>query len=308
MPPSAIGRNGNDSSRRQLLFHSGSNWLLVFLVLATLLVVGDRYANFVWELGPPIPVVDVHVGSVLFSLALLGLTVGFLRRENVSLTHIGLAPRLLLPAIVAIAGYFLLLNAVGIALAVVADVPETIGYQWTVAPVEAAFVFVFMFVVAGIVEETVFRGYLQNKFIALLPGSARIRIAVGIIVASVLFSAYHVPRVMVDGPPGAMNTSGYLLLLFVNGIGFGLLYEFTHNLYVPITVHAAGNMPGNAGILFFHLGGWPLWAVTLYVGSYLGLIVVVILVYRRWASTTGLLPVWTERDASTFDRTQASEF
>lgn len=287
-----------DSSTRQLRFAENRGWLLAFLIISSALVFGDRFANFIWELGPATPVVDVHLGSILFSFALLALTVGFLRLEDVSLSDIGLDPKLLLPALATIGGYFLLLNVIGFSLATVAGHPDTLGYQWSVPPLEAIFVFVFMFIVAGIVEELVFRGYLQNKLIAMIPGASWSRIAFGIAIASVLFSAYHIPRVMFDGPPGTMTAESYLLLLFVNGIGFGLLYEFTQNLYVPITVHAAGNMPGTAGILFFNMGGWPSWAVALYVGSYLALIVLVIIGYRRWASRNGAMPVWTERHST----------
>ena len=306
MSEGRLERGTGDGSNGRLTFRRGGRWLLVVLVLGALLVIADRYANYVWELGPPIPVVGSHVGSVLLSLALLGLVVVALRLEGVSLARIGLAPGLLAPATVAIGGYFLALNAVGIGLAVVAGVPETVGYQWTVPPAEAAFVFLFMFVVAGIVEEVVFRGYLQNAVVALWRGDPRVRIAVGLVVASALFSAYHVPRVLTDGPPGAMSASGYLLVLFVNGLGFGVLYEFTHNLYVPVLVHAAGNMPGTAGILFFHLGGWPTWAAGLYAVAYLGFAALVVLAYRRWAFETGAMPVWTARRTVPLERTRSS--
>lgn len=290
--------NTRGGDAREVSFDGGAWTFLAFLVLGAILVVADRYANYVWELGPAIPVVDVHVGSIVLSLALLGLAVGTLRLEGVSLARIGLAPTLLVPGATIIGGYFLFLNAAAITIAIASGNPETVGYQWTVPPAEAVFVFAFMFVVAGIVEEVVFRGYLQNRVVALWRGDPRVRVAVGLVVASALFSAYHVPRVLTDGAPNGMTSSGYLLLLFVNGLGFGLLYEFTQNLYVPITVHAAGNMPGTAGILFFHLGGWPSWAVALYVVFYLGLVILVVLAYRRWAFEAGALPVWTERETT----------
>lgn len=301
----ALGKHRADISGRQLTFRGGSRWLLAFLVLGSLLVIADRYANYVWGIGPPIPIVDTYVGSFLLSLALLGSTIGVLYKEKVPLFRIGLAPRLLVPATVATGGYFLALNVIGIGLALVSNTSRTIGYQWTVSPIAAGFVFVFMFIAAGIVEEVVFRGYLHNKLIAMCPGDQRIQIVVGIVIASGLFSAYHIPRVLTDGPPGAMNTSGYLLLLFVNGLGYSLAYEFTHNLYVPILVHAAGNMPGTAGIFFFHTDGWPMWATTLFSVSYIVVAVLVILAYRRWAFAVDMMPVWTERNSHTVTKSSA---
>ncbi|RQG97822.1 CPBP family intramembrane glutamic endopeptidase [Natrarchaeobius chitinivorans] len=302
------GKRGSRVSRRRLTFHGETRLLLAFLVLGSVLVIADRYADYVWEFGPAIPVVDVHAGSVVLSLVLFGLAVATLRLEGVSLARIGLEPRLLVPATVLVGGYFLALNVAGIGIAIASGAPETLGYQWTVSPVGAVFTFAFMLVVAGLVEEVVFRGYLQNRLIALCPGDPRIRAIAGIVGASVLFSAYHVPRVLTDGPPGTMSGSGYLLLLFVNGIGFGLLYEFTQNLSVPIIVHAAGNMPGTAGILFFDVAGWPRWAMALYVVSYLGLIALAVLVYRRWAFETDAMPVWTERRTDGNDDTRGVSY
>lgn len=286
---------------RPLTFRGGPAWLLAFLVAGSLVVIARRYANYVWELGPTIPIVGDHLGSAVLALVLLGLAVAVVRIEQVALADLGLAPALFLPGAVAIGAYYVALNAVTAGIALAAGVPSAVGYQWSVPPAEAVVVFVYMAVLAGLVEELVFRGYLQNRFVAMAPGDRRVRVAVGILIASALFAAYHVPRVLTGGLPAGMEASGYLGLLFVNGIGFGLLYEFTQNLYVPILVHAAGNMPGTAGIIFFDVGPLPAWATALYAAAYLGLIVAVVLAYRRWAIQAGLMPVWDGRHASTLN-------
>lgn len=192
-------------------------------------------------------------------------------------------------------GFFLAFNLVAAALALAVGAPESIGYHWTVPPVEAFAVFLAMLIVAGAVEEILFRGYLQTKLIASLDGPGRRRIAIGVMVASLLFAAYHIPRVLIDGAPDGMGGVEYLLMLTGAGIAYGVLYEFTHNLLIPILIHAAGNMPGTAGILFVVPMGWPLWAVLVQNLAYLGLVVAVIVLYRRWGHDSGRFPVWDRR-------------
>ena len=269
--------------------------LLLVLGLALLEATGSRLLRYAWDVGPPLPVVDGNLLATVLSLGVLAGAWLVLTREGVTVPEIGLSPRLVVPATVTVAGYFLVLNAVGAGFAIATGAPETIGYHWTVPPAEAIVIFLWMLVVAGLVEEFLFRGYLQTKCIAILGGDRRTRIGLGIVVVGVLFAAYHVPRILVDGPPGAMSPLEYLALLTVNGIAFGLLYEWTHNLFVPILVHAAGNMPGTAGILFFTTAGWAPWAFVGYQVVYVGLVIGMILGYRRVAGRTGWMPVWTER-------------
>jgi membrane protease YdiL (CAAX protease family) len=148
---------------------------------------------------------------------------------------------------------------------------------------------------AALVEEVAFRGYLQSKMIAVLPSTTRFRGAFGVVVASVLFVIAHVPRVLTSGVPGTQALATYGALLLFSGLSFGLLYEYTQNLYVPILVHAAGNMPGTIGIVFFDTSALQGGAFAAYVVLYLVLVVTLVAVYRRVA--IGLLErrAWSER-------------
>ena len=54
-------------------------------------------------------------------------------------------------------------------------------------------------------------------------------------------------------------------------------------------------MPGTAGIRFFTTTGWAPGAFVGYQVVYIGLVIGMILGYRRWATRTGWMPVWTGR-------------
>lgn len=282
---------------RSIVFRRGVGFLLVVLVLATVEAIASRIFAASWAVGPTVPVVETTVIAAGSSLVVLGAVWYVLRYEGVTAASLGLGSGLVLPALVAVATYFLTLNVAGIGLALASGNPDTIGYQWTVSPPEAVFVFLWVLVFAAIVEEFVFRGYIQTKCIALLGDDQSTRIGLGITIAGLLFAASHIPRILSSGAPSGLAPAEYLALLVVNGIAFGLLYELTQNLYIPILVHAAGNMPGTAGILFFSTTGWTAWASTSYLVAYIGLTIALLLVYRRLAVGRGFLPVWADRTA-----------
>lgn len=270
-------------------------FLGIALVIVFIEATGTRLLRYAWELGPVLPVVEGNALASLLAIAMLAAVWYVLYTEGVTGREIGLAVELAIPAVVAVGAYFLVLNAVGAGFALASGSPETIGYRWTVPPGTAILVFVWMLIVAGLVEEFVFRGYIQTKCIALL-GDDRYRgVAGGIFLAGVLFSAYHIPRVLTGGTPAGLGATEYLAMLAINGVAFGILYEWTHNLFIPILIHAAGNMPGTAGILFFTTSGWATWAFFGYQLVYLGVIMALIISYRRWAGHNGWMPWWGSR-------------
>jgi membrane protease YdiL (CAAX protease family) len=284
-------------TNRSLTFSDGIPALLLVLVLASLEAIGSRVFAYTWTVGPTLPLVETNAVAAAVSISVLVAVWMVLTREGVTPTDIGLSREFIVPATVAVAGYFLALNLVGAGLAVASGHADTIGYQWTVPPLEAVVFFLWMLLVAGLVEEVIFRGYIQTKCVALLGDGTRVRVGAGIVLAGALFAASHIPRVIVGGTPSGLGPTAYLGLLVVNGIAFGVLYEGTHNLYVPVLVHAAGNMPGTAGVLFFTTAGWPPWASTGYQIAYLGFTVGMLLAYRRWAFGAGWMPVWSVRTA-----------
>lgn len=267
----------------------------MFLVVVIAETVAGKVVSSVWSLGPVIPVVETNALSALFKIALIGGVWWFARKEGVGFDDVGLSTTLVGPAIVAVTAFYLALNVLGIGFAMLVAGPAAVGYQWFEPPAYAAAWFIEGLVLAAIVEELVFRGYIQSKVIAIVGSDTRSQIGVGIVIASVLFAAIHIPRILTSGVPGAQSLAGYGGILFLSGLMFGILYELTHNLYIPILLHAAGNMPGTIGIIFFDLGAFPAWANVVYLLMYLALVGIVIAGYRRWAFDTGKMPVWTTR-------------
>lgn len=283
-------------SHRAITFGGGIGMLLLVLILAAIQAYASRVLRAL-PVGPSIPYSNLSVTSAVLSIGLVVAVVWVLRRENVRVVDLGLAPRLALPAVVAVGAFYAIGNLSGAAIAIGSGNTESLGYQWVVSPMGAVIAFVVMLVFAGFVEEFVFRGYLQTKCIALL-GDGRWRaIGFGIVIASVLFSLSHVPRILITGAPDGLSPEAYLLMLGVNGVIYGLLYEWTHNLYVPVIVHAGGNMPGTAGIYFLTTTGWPTWAVIAYQFTLVATFVLVLVGYRRWAGSLDMFPMWDGRSA-----------
>ena len=244
--------------------------------------------------GITLPAVDITVGSATVSLVVLVATWRLLSWEGIDLSALGIGRSHAVPALLTVGLFFALLNIIAAGLALAAGHPETIGYHWTVPPAEALVVLLIMFVLAGLLEELLFRGYLQTKLAAVIGGGVR-GISVSIVLASLIFAAYHIPRIIVEGTPDETTAVMYLAGLTVSGLVYGLLYEWTQNLWIPVFVHTAGNAPGTAGIVFVLSGGWPAWAVVGYQLAYLASIAAVVLAYRRCGRTHGFFPVWNDR-------------
>lgn len=280
---------------KHVVFERGPWWLGAFLaVLLVQSIAGNLIAN-VWGLGPDIPVLEFNLLAVSIELALVGGIWWFLRQEGVSVAEIGLSTTLIAPAVVTVTAFYIALNILVIGLGLLVAGPTVIGYQWTLPPTLAVGWFVIQLAIAAVVEELAFRGYIQSKALTLIGFENRIGIGIAIVVQSALFAAIHVPRVLISGVPGTQTLVGYGGILFLSGLGYGILYELTQNLYVPILVHAAGNMPGTLGIVFYDLGAFPSWASIAYPLVYLVLFAIVIGVYRQWAFDAGHMPVWSTR-------------
>ncbi|PSP18969.1 CPBP family intramembrane metalloprotease, partial [Halobacteriales archaeon QH_10_67_13] len=58
----------------------------------------------------------------------------------------------------------------------------------------------------------------------------------GIAIAAVVFGLVHYPVLT-----GAGSSGAYVLVVVLAGAVLGIAYEHTHNLLVPIAVHAAWN-------------------------------------------------------------------
>lgn len=288
-------------SGKRIIFDGPDWWLGAFVTVVAVQIVAAKTIASVWNLGPDIPIIGANVLAFLLDIAMIGVVWWWMRMEGVRFRDVGLSLDLLGPAILGVGVFYLLLNLLGIGLGVLATGSSGVGYQWVVPPARAAAEFVYALIAAAIVEELVYRGYIQSKVIASIGSDARTRIAIGIVTASGLFVLSHVPRVLTSGIPGQQPLTGYAGILFLSAIGYGVIYELTHNLYIPILIHAAGNMPGTIGIIFFDVGAFSAWARSLYPLMYLALFAIVIVGYRQWAHDKGRMPVWTGRSDTVVD-------
>lgn len=282
-------------SEKHVVFERGPWWLGVFLAVILVQSIAGNLVASVWDLGPDVPVLGFNLLVVFIELALIGVIWWFMRQDGVAFAEIGLSATLIGPALVTVTAFYLILNSVVIGLGLLVAGPAVSGYQWTVPPTHAVGWFGIQLAIAAVVEELAFRGYIQSKVITLIGSETRVGLGIGIVVQSALFAAIHVPRVLTSGVPDTQTLAGFGGLLFLSGLGYGILYELTQNLYIPILVHAAGNMPGTLGIVFFDLGGFPPWMRTVYPLVYLALFAIIIAVYRQRAFDAGQLPVWSTR-------------
>lgn len=101
-----------------------------------------------------------------------------------------------------------------------------------VGMIVAMIVIVFLFNAPA--EEFVFRNIIQKRL--YLAFSER----VAVVVASVIFAVIHVPVYLILSP-GPVATAVVIVFLFGGSLIFGFVYARTHNLIVPIGVHATLN-------------------------------------------------------------------
>lgn len=263
-------------------------WPAVGLVLAFTTWVLVSVTTFTWLFGAKNSLLLKSLWSVPSGLVQFGIIAAVYRYDDVTLGEIGLSKRLLRPAVIAAAGVVIVLNAVVFGMALLANNEITYGvyafYQsdpfnlsWTAIAAGALSSYLFI----GPAEELAFRGYLQNKLIALFEfRSVRVRTATSIVATGLIFSALHIPVEILIAGTQIPQLVGMLSLLALSGIVFGTIYALTQNLYLVILLHGIGDFwpfvidPGR--------GIWPNYVVLLLV--YLILVVL----YRQALARTTL--------------------
>ncbi|OYR48945.1 type II CAAX prenyl endopeptidase Rce1 family protein [Halorubrum sp. Ea8] len=171
--------------------------------------------SFGWLFGADPSTVTKALWNLPSRVVQFGLALLVLRFEDVRLRDLGLGRRQLVPALVAVAGFLFVVNAV-VAGLIFFDTGQVsiepfglylsapLDYSTTalVASGLAQYVFV------GPVEEIAFRGYLQNKPTDLLGHRpARVRTAVAVVTTAVGFAALHVPTLLLvdEFPSGKLR-------------------------------------------------------------------------------------------------------
>lgn len=93
----------------------------------------------------------------------------------------------------------------------------------------------------ALMEETVFRGYLWPQLSAWLGGGRR-GAWLGAFASQLAFALLHIPILLYQGA-GVGEVAGMMLMLFLTGLVFVLIYAATRNLFIAVGVHALGNAP-----------------------------------------------------------------
>jgi membrane protease YdiL (CAAX protease family) len=227
--------------------------------------------------------------------AIAGVVWVLLRVEEVAPSALGLTRRHLASALAAFGALWVLVNLLGVGIAVATGNRWSVELLWYLPeahpavqrfdPLPATWLTFLLlnFLVVGLVEEVAFRGYFQSKVIALLGGGSALRVALGIGATSLLFGALHTPAAVVAGR-SLDGVLGAALLPTVTAVLFGVFYELTRNVYFVALLHGLGNT-------------WPLvvdwanWSGTALVGFWAGTAVVYLgaaLACRYWTGGAAL--------------------
>lgn len=96
----------------------------------------------------------------------------------------------------------------------------------------------------ALMEETVFRAWLWPQLAARMPGLRPPWLGplLALVAAQLLFALFHLPAALQSGA-GPAALAGWLAMLFVVGMVYGLVYWATGNLFLVVAAHALGNAP-----------------------------------------------------------------
>lgn len=237
-------------------------------------------------LGPDPSAITDWLSTIPFQIIEIALALIVLRYEGVPLHGIGLSPRRILPAVLTILAVVVVLNIALAALLAMGGAQLNFGFfsylrvepfNLSTLAIVAGMVKFYLFV--GPAEELLFRGYLQNKLISLFAGNGRaprLKVALAILVAAMLFAFVHVPGLLAQGA-GFGGVAGSLVVLVFSGLTFGIIYHITRNLYFVALLHGIGDhWP-----LFVEPTSWPNWPLlgVVYALAVLG--------YWLWSKRSG---------------------
>lgn len=259
----------------------GGVWIPVGFLLAFTVLVLLSNGLFNWLAGADPSRIAESLWNVPSRLVQIGIVLLVLRYEQVRLEDIGFGRRQLLPALVTVGGFIVAVNAV-VAVLILSNggqlsfepygIYRSGPLHYSVLAIGAGGLAQYLFV--GPAEELALRGYLQNKLTTLGRGSVRTRTAVAVIGSAVVFSALHIPMLLLVEDVALSQSIGSLVMLTLSGITFGAIYALTRNLVLVAMLHGIGNLwplvvdPG--------LAAWPNWGVIIVLYA------IAVVLYRRW--------------------------
>lgn len=117
-------------------------------------------------------------------------------------------------------------------------------------------IFAAVALLTGFFEETLCRGTIQNLLVRHFGPSAS-GVRTGIIISSAVFALLHFVN-LVDKPYLVLGTITQVIYAFCIGMFLGSIFHVTHDLLVPMLLHAFFNFcAGMPQVFAAHLGGLP---------------------------------------------------
>jgi len=92
-------------------------------------------------------------------------------------------------------------------------------------------------VATAFIEETIFRGYFLTRFENVFNNSLYANLG-----AAALFSLIHLPITLFLLKPDLITMIAYLILMFVQGVGNGMIFQQRKSIVAPTVSHALWNM------------------------------------------------------------------
>lgn len=273
------------SSATGLSFTSSLKPVLVFFLVSTfavpvLFVVAD-------QLLPRTPFWSrLFTATAITSIAVFAW--GVLRWEGLSAGDVGLDRNRLVSGTVSVVVIWFVINVLSYALLAFRGEQATLGLPASptnglpvgASPTQVAGMAITLWIFVGIAEEFAFRGYFQNKLVALTGGGTdRVRTAAGIVLAAVFFALWHLPQMVAVRGIVAPEMIPALLALTIYTVILGTLYELTRNIVFVGLLH--GTLDLNPIFVVGETGA-PVTELGLLVYP---LIIVTVVLYRRWAKT-----------------------
>lgn len=184
------------------------------------------------EYGSWLNYLNHHVAQMAIALVLIALlTRGRLREAGLNLAHAAESLRLL------VTGFFPVLLLCLIAGHVITPIVQGVPperFADGIRPMDLAGVFVFSWVIVGLSEEIVFRGFFQTALAKFWHGTvvlAGVQIPLAGVWAAAIFTIAHISFRTMSADPRQ------LVLAFVLGIYYAVAYYRTGSLLAPIVAH-----------------------------------------------------------------------
>lgn len=211
----------------------------IFSIFINLVVFKQNYLGFIPDLTMGIinETLTVNCVNILLFVIILILIQG-----KLSFSDIGIKKNRLLSAFLAVITIWVILQLLNIIVAVVLDGKPIIYSGWD--KYGATYVigsFIAQIFGNALFEEIFFRGFLLVQ-ISKKCRNKKSNIILGLVISQLAFALIHIPNRILNGM-SLLEILPSLLIVFLLGIFFSIIYLFTDNLFLAVGIHSLWNMP-----------------------------------------------------------------